>query len=148
MNMNRKTDIRFFEGPVPAEALTAIYQELGRFANTGAYGLFLGQVRADEKEGGRVEAIHYTAYEEMALEKAREIENDIFAQYPLSALYIYHSLGEVKTGGVSILVAAASAHRRAALDACSETVERLKKELPVWGKERMDNSRETWKENN
>jgi molybdopterin synthase catalytic subunit len=147
MKMNRKTDIRFLQGAIPTAAAVQIAHEIGQFADTGAQAFFLGQVRADEKEGGKVEAIHYTAYEEMALEKAREIEGDLFAKYPLTALYIYHSLGEVKTGGASILVATASPHRRAALDACSEAVERLKKELPVWGKELIDNARESWKEN-
>ncbi|MCZ2140760.1 MAG: molybdenum cofactor biosynthesis protein MoaE, partial [Bacteroidia bacterium] len=34
-----------------------------------------------------------------------------------------------------------------AIDACEETVELLKKELPVWGKEILDNNNITWKSN-
>jgi molybdopterin synthase catalytic subunit len=35
-------------------------------------------------------------------------------------------------------VFASYAHRNAAIDACEEMVERIKKELPIWGKELFD----------
>lgn len=107
----------------------------------------MGQVRADEKEGGQVRAIAYTAYEEMALEKAFEIREAVFAKYPLTCMHIYHSLGEVKTGEICLFVFTSSKHRKAAIDACEELVERIKKELPIWGKELVDNEKEVWKEN-
>jgi molybdopterin synthase catalytic subunit len=34
-----------------------------------------------------------------------------------------------------------------AIDACEETVERIKAELPVWGKELFDNESYQWKVN-
>jgi molybdopterin synthase catalytic subunit len=33
------------------------------------------------------------------------------------------------------------------MDACDELVERIKKELPVWGKEILESSKESWKVN-
>ena len=50
-------------------------------------------------------------------------------------MHVYHSLGVVKAGEISLFVFTSSAHRRAAIDACNEVVERIKNELPVWGKE-------------
>jgi molybdopterin synthase catalytic subunit len=40
-----------------------------------------------------------------------------------------------------------SKHRRDAIDACNEIVERIKKEVPVWGKEVFEDDTYTWKEN-
>jgi len=145
--MDRKPENIFVNGPVNAEDIARSIQRLSEHTGTGAHSIFLGQVRADAWGGDTVAAIHYTAYEEMALEKALGIREDIFAKYPLTCLHICHSLGEVKAGEVSLFVLAASKHRRAAIEACAETVERIKKDLPVWGKEITDTEEENWKVN-
>lgn len=145
--MDRKAENIFVTGPVSAEDIARSIQRLSEHTGTGAHSIFLGQVRADAKDGGAVTAINYTAYEEMALEKALGIREDIFAKYSLTCLHICHSLGEVKAGEISLFVLAASKHRRAAIEACAETVERIKKELPVWGKEITDKAEGNWKVN-
>jgi molybdopterin synthase catalytic subunit len=38
-------------------------------------------------------------------------------------------------------------HRKEAIDACEEVVERIKKELPIWGKEIFAGEAYQWKEN-
>ena len=38
-------------------------------------------------------------------------------------------------------------HRAAAIAACQETVDHIKKELPVWGKELLSDQSHVWKEN-
>jgi molybdopterin synthase catalytic subunit len=101
----------------------------------GGHSIFLGQVRADEINGKNVVAIEYTAYKEMALEKMHEIREAIFAKYPLTCMHVYHSMGRVAAGEICLFVFTSSAHRKAAIDACSETVEKIKGELPIWGKE-------------
>jgi hypothetical protein len=47
-------------------------------------------------------------------------------------------LGEVEVGELCLFVFTSSKHRKAAMDACDELVERIKTELPVWGKEILD----------
>lgn len=113
----------------------------------GAHSIFLGQVRADEQHGQRVAAIEYTTYEEMALEKMTAIREEIFAKYPLSCLHVHHSVGVVKSGEISLFVFTSSTHRKAATDACAELVERIKAELPVWGKELFEGEGHQWKVN-
>jgi molybdopterin synthase catalytic subunit len=107
----------------------------------------LGQIRSDEKNGKRITAIEYTAYNEMALKKMDQIREDIFAKYPIVCMHVYHSLGIIKTGEICFFVFTSSAHRKAAMDACEETVERIKTELPIWGKEFFDDASYQWKEN-
>ena len=137
----------FVQGAISPEKIANSIANHSSKTDIGGHSIFLGQVRADQKEGGNVRAIDYTAYEEMALEKAFEIREDIFTKYPLTCMHIYHSLGEVKTGEICLFVFTSSKHRKAAIDACEELVERIKKELPIWGKEMVDNDTSVWKEN-
>lgn len=113
----------------------------------GAHQIFLGQVRADVTGDKQVASIEYTAYEPMALEKMHEIRELVFEKYPLTCAHIYHSLGLVKAGEICLFVFTSSPHRQAATDACAELVERIKSELPIWGKEIFDNQEYQWKTN-
>ncbi|MDX5478632.1 MAG: molybdenum cofactor biosynthesis protein MoaE [Cyclobacteriaceae bacterium] len=137
----------FVQGAISPEKIAKSIANHSTKTDIGGHSIFLGQVRADGKEGGKVYAIDYTAYEEMALEKAFEIREAIFKKYPLTCMHIYHSLGEVKTGEICLFVFTSSKHRKAAMDACEELVEHIKKELPIWGKELIDNEQSVWKEN-
>lgn len=145
--MERKPKNIFQQGPITAEKIATSIQNHSSKTDIGAHSIFLGQVRADQIEGSRVRAIKYTAYEEMALEKAHEIREEIFQKYPLSCMHIHHSLGEVKTGEICLFVFTSSKHRQAATYACEELVERIKKELPIWGKELLESEQEQWKVN-
>jgi len=113
----------------------------------GGHSIFMGQVRKDEIDGKQVAAIEYTTYEPLALEKMQEIREAIFEKYPLNCMHVYHSLGTIKAGEICLFVFTSSAHRKPAIDACSEMVERLKAELPVWGKEIFEDETHQWKEN-
>jgi len=116
--------------------------------NIGAHSIFLGQIREDMVGGKTVQAIEYTAYEEMALEKMHEIREEIFAKYDLTCMHIHHSLGTIKTGEICLFVFTSSKHRKAAMESCDEVVERIKKDLPVWGKEVFEDDSHQWKINN
>ena len=144
--MERKPKNIFVQGPISAEKIAQSIQNHSTKTNIGAHSIFLGQVRADEKEGSLVTAIEYTAYEEMALQTAFEIREAIFEKYELTCMHIYHSLGKVKAGEICLFIFTSSKHRKIAIDACEELVERIKKELPVWGKELMEKG-EFWKVN-
>lgn len=137
----------FQEGPIAAQFIADSIAKHATKTNIGGHNIFLGQVRADEIEGKKVEAIEYTSYEEMALEKMHEIREAIFAKYPLTCMHIHHSLGVVKAGEICLFVFTSSAHRKAAIDACTECVERIKVELPIWGKELFEGEGYQWKEN-
>ena len=137
----------FHEGPIqPSFIADSIGRHKGKTA-IGGHSIFLGQIREDQKNGSHIVAIEYTAYQEMALKKMDQIREDIFAKYPIVCMHVYHSLGIIKTGEICFFVFTSSAHRKAAIDACEETVERIKSELPIWGKEFFDDATYQWKEN-
>lgn len=137
----------FREGPIPADFIGNSIAKHATNHAIGGHSIFLGQVRADVIDGKQVTSIDYTTYEEMALEKMHEIREAIFAKYPLTCMHVYHSLGRVPVGEVCLFVFTSSAHRKPAIDACTECVERIKAELPVWGKENLDDTDYAWKVN-
>jgi molybdopterin synthase catalytic subunit len=137
----------FVNGAVSPLFIAESIQKHSQKTNIGGHSIFLGQVRADEIEGKKVAAIEYTSYEEMAIQKMHVIREDIFAKYSLTCMHVHHSLGKVLTGEICLFVFTSSAHRKAAIDACAETVERLKAELPIWGKELFEDETYQWKVN-
>ena len=146
MNEKKPKNI-FVKGPVAASFIGDSILQHSSKTGIGGHSIFLGQVRADMIEGKEVTAIEYTAFEPMVLEKMQMIREDIFQKYALACMHVYHSLGIVKAGEICLFVFTSAAHRKAAIDACSETVERLKAELPIWGKELFGNESYQWKEN-
>jgi len=137
----------FVEGPIDAQFIADSISKHSTKKSIGAHSIFLGQVRNDKIDEKEVIAIEYTAYADMANEKMAEIREEIFLKYALTCMHIYHSLGIVKSGELSLFVFTSSAHRNAAIDACEEMVERIKKELPIWGKELFDEGY-VWKSSN
>jgi molybdopterin synthase catalytic subunit len=143
----RKPKNIFMQGAIPASFVGESIAKHSTQQGIGAHSIFLGQVRADSIGGKTVRAIDYTSYEEMAAEKMHEIREAIFAQYELTCMHVYHSLGTVAAGEISLFVFTSSPHRRAAIDACAEVVEKLKAELPVWGREVFEDESYQWKIN-
>lgn len=137
----------FMQGPISSEFIGESIQKHSTNLKIGAHSIFLGQVRADQIEDKIVSAIDYTAYTDMALEKMSTIREEIFAKYDLTCLHIHHSLGKVKAGEICLFVFSSSKHRKIAIDACEETVEKIKAELPIWGKEEFEDETHQWKTN-
>src|SRR6187200_1252753 len=122
----RKPKNIFVQGPIAASFIADSIQKHSSKTDIGGHSIFLGQVRADKIDGKEVASIEYTAYEDMAMEKMLLIREDIFAKYDLTCMHVYQSLGKVAAGEISLFVFTSSVHRKAAIDACEETVERLK----------------------
>jgi len=137
----------FTNGAISPQFIAESIQKHQSNTAIGGHSIFLGQIRADQIGDQQVIGINYTAYEEMALEKMYEIREAIFAKYPVICMHVHHSLGLVAAGEVCLFVFTSSAHRKAAMDACDELVERIKAELPIWGKEILTNESHQWKEN-
>ncbi|MCF8213987.1 MAG: molybdenum cofactor biosynthesis protein MoaE [Chitinophagaceae bacterium] len=146
MDTNKIKNI-FTEGPVEASFIADSIAKHATKTSIGGHSIFLGQVRADMMDDKQVQAIEYTSHVEMALETMSIIREDIFAKYELTCMHVHHSLGVIKAGEICLFVFTSSKHRKAAIDACSECVERIKAELPVWGKEIFEGEGYQWKIN-
>ncbi len=138
----------FVDGPIdPAFVGTSIAKHATR-TDIGAHEIFLGQVRADAIDGAAVEAIEYTAYREMALERMTAVREEAFTRWPqLTCVHVYHSLGTIKAGALCFMVFASAPHRIAAREAVAWLVDRIKAELPIFGKEILSDGSHLWKTN-
>lgn len=137
----------FIEGPITPEFIASSIAKHQSKYSIGAHNIFLGQVRADEKDGNTVKAIEFTAYEEMANEKLHEIREWAFEKFTLTCMHIYHSLGKVNVGEVCFFVFVSAPHRREVYTATEQIVNRIKSEVPIFGKEIFENGSFVWKEN-
>jgi molybdopterin synthase catalytic subunit len=138
----------FVAGAVTPEFIAGSIAKHSTKKDIGAHSIFLGQVRNDLIDGNEVLAIQYSAYEEMANEVFDSIRESMFLKYELKCLHVYHSLGEVKAGEISLFVFTSAKHRKAAISACEEIVELLKQQVSIWGQEVFADGSSAWKENN
>jgi len=146
MKTEKKINL-FVQGPITPEFIAGSIAKHQRKTHIGAHDIFLGQVRADTIDGKIVDAIEYSAYEDMAVEKIVEIREAAFAEFDLSCMHIYHSLGSVGVGEICLFVFVSSPHRKEVFTALHQVVERIKKELPVFGKECFGDESYSWKVN-
>ena len=137
----------FIEGPIDPTFFAESIAKHTIKTNIGGHSIFLGQIREDSINDKKVWSIEFTAYQEMALEKSHEIREEIITKYGLTCAHIYHSLGNINVGEICLFVFTSAPHRKEAIDACDEMVDRIKKEVPLWGKEILEDRSHTWKEN-
>ena len=145
--MEKKASNIFIQGPISAEMIAESIKQHSSKSDIGAHNIFLGQIRKDIVDDQQVCAIEYTSYEMMAITKMQEIKEEVFAKYNLICMHVLHSLGKIQVGEICLFVFTSSKHRKMANDACQEIVERIKNELPIWGREIFGDGNYKWKEN-
>jgi molybdopterin synthase catalytic subunit len=106
-------------------ALTAGRTDVGGVAS------FVGLVR-DLAGGAEVGAMTLEHYPGMTEKKLAEIEAEAQRRWPLQATLIVHRYGRLEPGDRIVLVATASPHRQAALEACAFLIDWLKTKAPFW----------------
>lgn len=140
-------DKYFVSGAIsPGEISDSIEKHQSK-TDIGAHSLFLGQVRADQKDGKTVIGIDYNSYEEMAVKEIEIIREEAFERFDLTCAHIYHSLGHVKAGEICFFVFTSSAHRGAARKANQFLVDQIKDRVPIFGKEIFEDKTHQWKVN-
>jgi molybdopterin synthase catalytic subunit len=125
---------------IPGEVVKSVADE-----GAGGIVLFLGTVR-NRSEAGNVTEILYEAYPEMAEKKLVEIENHVRNSWPVKKIRIVHRIGRLRLGEVSVAVAVASPHRAEAFDACRHAIDNIKRDVPIWKKEKLVGGKEEWVE--
>lgn len=121
--------VRVVEAPFdPAAELAAFAR--GR-SDVGAVASFTGLVR-DEHGGERILAMTLEHYPGMTERQLARIEAEARARWPLLDVLVIHRVGRMLPGEPIVLVATASAHRAAALEACAFLIDWLKTKAPFW----------------
>lgn len=111
----------------------------------GAVIVFTGVVR-NHDSGRPVEGLRYEAYETMAVGMLEKICAEVRDRFEIGDLAVVHRVGDLAIGEVSVAIAVAAPHRDAAYRASREVIERLKREVPIWKRERYVGGREEWLE--
>jgi molybdopterin synthase catalytic subunit/molybdopterin converting factor small subunit len=114
-------------------SLDAVVGEVRR-DEAGAIATFLGTVRNRSRDRD-VLYLEYEAYEGMAEETMAKLATELSARHDLCAISIHHRVGRVEIGEPSVAIAISSPHRAAALAACKEAIDTLKRTVPLWKKE-------------
>ncbi|GCL38318.1 molybdopterin converting factor, subunit 2 [Sphaerospermopsis reniformis] len=123
--------------------LEEIYTKADDPAN-GAVVVMSGMVR-NQTDGKAVVALEYQAYEPMALQVFYQIATDIRSQWPdVNRVVIYHRIGRLKIGEISVLVAVGCPHRSEAFAACQYAIDTLKHNAPIWKKEHWQDGSSSW----
>lgn len=108
----------------------------------GAIATFTGLCR---DEDGRLAALELEHYPGMAEEELAHVAAEAIARWPLQGLTIIHRFGRIAPGAQIVLVATASAHRRAAFQSAEFLMDFLKSRAPFWKKEHpADGSATDW----
>jgi MoaE-MoaD fusion protein len=119
--------------PIDAASLAAQVKQ----GEDGAVVVFDGIVR-NHTRGRRTLFLVYEAYEEMALRQMKTLAEEAVAVHGVRQVAMVHRLGRLEVGETSILIAASSAHRAQAFEACRWLIDTLKKTVPIWKKEHFE----------
>ncbi|MBD6619691.1 molybdenum cofactor biosynthesis protein MoaE [Nostoc sp. B(2019)] len=110
----------------------------------GAVVVMSGMVR-NQTDGKPVVALEYQAYEPMALRVFYQIAADIRSSWSdVNRVVIYHRVGRLQVGEISVLVAVGCPHRSEAFEACRYAIDNLKHNAPIWKKEHWEDGSSTW----
>lgn len=129
--------VRIQEGDFSVDTELAQLRRLSSGAwnpQVGALASFVGTVR-DRNEGDAVSGLtleHYPGMTEKAIEA---IIQRAEGRWPLLGAVVIHRVGPLAPADQIVLVAVASAHREAALQACAFIMDFLKTEAPFWKRE-------------
>jgi molybdopterin synthase catalytic subunit len=120
-----------------AEVLDAVGDDAA-----GGVTLFVGRVR-DHDGGQGVLGLDYSAHPS-ALDRLREVCEQVAAAYDVRALAAVHRVGSLAIGDIAVIVATASAHRGLAFDASRALIDTLKAEVPIWKHQSFSDGTDTW----
>ena len=140
------TRLAIVSAPLSAETLARELEAAARFQGEGcgAVCTFAGVVRATHQKR-RVRYLEYEAFEPLALKAFARIDEEIGREWPDTSIAIHHRIGRLEIGDVSVAIAAASAHRARAFQACRYAIERIKQVVPIWKHEYFDDG-DVWVE--
>jgi MoaE-MoaD fusion protein len=128
------------EVPLDAAAVTAAVAG----PDCGAVVLFVGTVR-NSHQGRTVHGLDYSAYRPMAERLLGRLADEVGAARG-ARVAVAHRLGALAPGETSVVIAPAAPHREAAYRASRECLERLKREVPIWKRERYADGTSRWRE--
>lgn len=132
----RLVDIR--ETPLDvAEVLDALAD-----VSAGGLTLFVGTVR-DHDGGKSVGGLDYSAHPS-ALERMREVCENVATKYDVRAVAAVHRVGTLALGDAAVVIATAADHRGQAFEASRALIDDLKATVPIWKHQVFADGTDEW----
>ena len=115
-----------------------------RNKRTGAIVSFVGVVREDDS-GRKIKMLEMETYKGMAEKELSDLKDKAMEKYDLEEVTIIHRIGSLSPGDNIVLIAVASGHRKEAFAGAEFLIDELKKVVPLWKKEILEDG-EVWVE--
>lgn len=131
-------DIQILDTPLSVQECLDFVGDDG----SGGTVTFIGTVRNSTK-GRPVVRLEFEAYEPMAISEMRKIAARAAEQWPVQKMSIHHRVGSLEIGGIAVIIAVSTPHRKAAFAACAFAIDTLKETVPIWKKEIFEDG-EVW----
>jgi len=130
------------KGEVDLNKILESFKQHPNYRQAGGVATFIGVVREEpiQEGSGNVSHLEYEAYDDIALRRLEEIRQSMLEHPGIIEVSIHHVIDRLGVGEPSLLVAVLGKHRQEVFRTLAETVERVKKEVPIWKKEFTDKS--------
>lgn len=120
----------------------AEYQKLVANNQSGAIVLFSGDVR-DHHDGKQVKSLVYEAHP-TAQNILQTVATQIANRHEVNAVALAHRHGPIPIGQTAFVVAVSASHRETAFAACSEIVDEVKRQIPIWKEQTFQDGTTEW----
>ncbi|PHN04362.1 molybdenum cofactor biosynthesis protein MoaE [Flavilitoribacter nigricans] len=131
-------DIQILDTPLSIQTCVDFVSDDG----TGGLVTFIGTVR-NQTQGRAVVRLEFEAYVPMAISEMRKIARAAAEKWPVRRISIHHRVGSLEVGGIAVVIAVSTPHRKAAFAACEYAIDTLKETVPIWKKEIFEDG-EVW----
>ena len=109
---------------------------------SGAVVTFSGDVR-DNDHGRAVATLEYEAHP-TAQNLLEKVAREVADRHDVLGLAVAHRHGPIPIGESALVAAVAAKHRKAAFDACSELVDEVKAQIPIWKHQVFADGTDEW----
>jgi molybdopterin synthase catalytic subunit len=108
----------------------------------GGIALFIGVVR-DLDDGQDVVSLDYTSHPTAEQVLAACAER-VAAAHDVLTVAVEHRVGHLVVGDLAVVVAVGAVHRAEALAACTQLIDDLKSEVPIWKEQEFTTGDTAW----
>ena len=134
------SDIKTFVSPLQIDVKKLAMEVEG--SAFGAVVTFSGNVRSSDN-GKEVLALTYEIHPTSA-EILDHVVRSVCAKYEILSARVAHRYGTIQIGESALFVAVAAPHRQPAFLACTELVDQIKLNLPIWKHQTFADGTDEW----
>lgn len=131
MSDQRSSQVQIMSALITADAISV--EKLSRDVQSNSAGAtvtFCGDVRNND-HGKEVISLKYEIHpsaQDVLTQVVRKVSN----RHDVVKVAVAHRYGEIPVGESAFIVAVSAVHRVAAFEACSELVDEVKAQIPIW----------------